>query len=155
MSNTEWIWWKPCHFVIQASSFFRHSSFVIRHSQPTPLRTIEHRSLTMNPGLILIASGFGSIVMLLWSAAALVPLVIHLWNRSRYQEAPWAAMEYLLAALKQNAAPHSGRAVVAARHPDGHPDRIGVGLGRSDVEPIPGFGIVIGATSAAACGAGC
>ena len=32
-----------------------------------------------------------------------MPLVIHLWNRRKYREVPWAAIEYLLAALRKNA----------------------------------------------------
>ena len=51
----------------------------------------------------LAAGGFGSTAMLLWAAAALVPLLLHLWNRSRHLEAPWAAMEFLLAAVEQQA----------------------------------------------------
>ena len=39
--------------------------------------------------------------MLGWLAAAAVPLVIHLWSRRRYREMSWAAMEYLLAAVRQ------------------------------------------------------
>ena len=39
--------------------------------------------------------------MLWWLAAAAAPLLIHLWNRRRYREVPWAAMEHLLAALKK------------------------------------------------------
>ena len=38
--------------------------------------------------------------MLGWLAAAAAPLLIHLWSRRRYQEMPWAAMQYLLAAMK-------------------------------------------------------
>ncbi len=41
--------------------------------------------------------------MLGWLAAAFLPLLIHLWSRRHYREAPWAAMEFLLAALKQKA----------------------------------------------------
>jgi hypothetical protein len=40
---------------------------------------------------------------LLWAAPlVLVPLVIHLLNRRRYQRVRWAAMQHLLAALKRN-----------------------------------------------------
>jgi hypothetical protein len=46
---------------------------------------------------------FASGLMLLWGLAAAVPIAIHLWSRRRYQEVPWAAMEYLLAALRKNA----------------------------------------------------
>jgi hypothetical protein len=45
---------------------------------------------------------FASAAMLFWGLAALVPIVIHLWNRRRYREVSWAAMEYLLAALRRN-----------------------------------------------------
>lgn len=37
-----------------------------------------------------------------WLAAASAPLIIHLLNRRKYREAPWAAMQYLLAAIKKN-----------------------------------------------------
>src|SRR5262245_3210282 len=41
--------------------------------------------------------------LLLWAVPlAAVPIVIHLLNRRRFQRVPWAAMEYLLAALKRN-----------------------------------------------------
>lgn len=52
----------------------------------------------------LFAAGvFGSIGMLAWGAAAVVPLVLHLWNRHKHKEAPWAAMEFLLAAVQEQA----------------------------------------------------
>ena len=44
---------------------------------------------------------FGSAGMLAWAAAAVIPLVLHLWNRHRHREAPWAAMEFLLAAVQK------------------------------------------------------
>ena len=31
-----------------------------------------------------------------------IPIVIHLLNRRRFHRVPWAAMEYLLAAMKRN-----------------------------------------------------
>ena len=40
--------------------------------------------------------------MLAWLAAGIAPLVIHFWMRRRYREMSWAAMEYLLAAIKQS-----------------------------------------------------
>jgi len=46
---------------------------------------------------------FGSTSMLLWAAAALLPILIHLWSRRRYQSTDWAAMTFLMAALRQNA----------------------------------------------------
>lgn len=57
-----------------------------------------------NPSSIFLAVGiFGSIGMLGWAAAAIVPLVLHLWNRRQHQTAPWAAMEFLLAAVQEQA----------------------------------------------------
>lgn len=41
--------------------------------------------------------------MLAWAAAALIPLLIHFLSRRRYDEVPWAAMEFLLAAIRKNA----------------------------------------------------
>ncbi len=49
----------------------------------------------------IFALEFVSPGMLGWLAAAAAPLVIHLWSRRRYREMPWAAVEYLLAALRQ------------------------------------------------------
>ena len=38
-----------------------------------------------------------------WLArAAAAPLLIHLWSRQQYREAPWAAMQFLLAAMRKN-----------------------------------------------------
>lgn len=45
----------------------------------------------------------GSISMLLWAIAALLPILIHLWSRRRYQTTDWAAMTFLMAAMRQNA----------------------------------------------------
>jgi hypothetical protein len=50
-----------------------------------------------------LAFGFGSLAMLGWLAAAAAPLLIHLWSRHRFREAPWAAMQFLLAAMRKNA----------------------------------------------------
>src|SRR6059058_3606115 len=33
---------------------------------------------------------------------AALPIIIHILNRRRYKIVPWAAMEYLLAAMKKN-----------------------------------------------------
>src|SRR3954451_17141296 len=41
--------------------------------------------------------------MLGWLAAAAAPVLIHLWSRHQYREAPWAAMQFLLAAMRKNA----------------------------------------------------
>jgi hypothetical protein len=50
----------------------------------------------------LFAFGFGNLWMLGWLAAAAAPILIHLWNKRKYREVSWAAMEYLLAALRKN-----------------------------------------------------
>ena len=49
------------------------------------------------------AFGIGVLPMLWWLAAASAPLLIHLWTKRKYREVPWAAMEYLLAAIQKNA----------------------------------------------------
>ena len=48
--------------------------------------------------------GFGltQLGMLWWLAAAAAPLLIHLLFRRRYREVPWAAVDYLLAALQKS-----------------------------------------------------
>ena len=51
----------------------------------------------------LLAFGFVHWAMLGWLAAAAVPLVIHLWNRRQQRDTDWAAIEFLLAALRKNA----------------------------------------------------
>jgi hypothetical protein len=53
--------------------------------------------------VILFAFGFGNLAMLGWLAAAAAPLLIHLWSRHRHRESPWAAMQFLLAAMRKNA----------------------------------------------------
>jgi hypothetical protein len=53
--------------------------------------------------VILFAFGFGNLAMLGWLAAAAAPLLIHLWSRHRFRESPWAAMQFLLAAMRKNA----------------------------------------------------
>jgi hypothetical protein len=57
----------------------------------------------MHPRFFLLAFGFGNLAMLGWLAAAAAPLLIHLWSRHRFREAPWAAMQFLLAAMRKNA----------------------------------------------------
>lgn len=44
----------------------------------------------------------GSVWMLGWLAAAAIPLALHLLHRRRQQELPWAAMELLMQAIRQN-----------------------------------------------------
>ncbi|MHB8862674.1 MAG: BatA domain-containing protein [Pirellulaceae bacterium] len=46
---------------------------------------------------------FASGWMLLWGLAAAIPILIHLLSRRRYEEVPWAAMEFLLAAIRKHA----------------------------------------------------
>src|SRR4051812_9741794 len=52
---------------------------------------------------LLFAFGFSNLAMLGWLAAAAAPLLIHLWSRHRFRESPWAAMQFLLAAMRKNA----------------------------------------------------
>ena len=41
--------------------------------------------------------------LLLWALPlCAVPIIIHLLNRRRFKKVPWAAMEFLLAAMKRN-----------------------------------------------------
>jgi hypothetical protein len=49
----------------------------------------------------ILASALTPLLPFGWLLAAAAPLLIHLWNRSSYRESPWAAMEYLLAALER------------------------------------------------------
>jgi hypothetical protein len=51
----------------------------------------------------LLAFGFGNALILGWLVAAAAPVIIHLWNKRKYREVSWAAMEYLLAAVRKNA----------------------------------------------------
>ncbi|MEX2173463.1 MAG: BatA domain-containing protein, partial [Pirellulaceae bacterium] len=46
---------------------------------------------------------FGSAWMLAWAIAAALPILIHLWSRRKFREESWAAMEFLLAAMRKNA----------------------------------------------------
>ncbi len=55
----------------------------------------------MFPHSPLFAFGWLAPAMLGWLAVAAAPLVIHLLSRRRYRETSWAAMEYLLAAVRQ------------------------------------------------------
>ncbi|MFI5459266.1 MAG: BatA domain-containing protein [Isosphaerales bacterium] len=48
------------------------------------------------------ALGFANLPLLYGLAAAAVPIVIHLLNRRKYREVSWAAMQFLLAALRKN-----------------------------------------------------
>ena len=46
---------------------------------------------------------FASAGMLLWALAAAIPIIIHLLSKRKYQEVPWAAVKFLLAAVQKNA----------------------------------------------------
>ncbi|MFO0817449.1 MAG: BatA domain-containing protein [Pirellulales bacterium] len=48
-------------------------------------------------------SPFASFPLLAWGLAALIPIAIHLWSRRQYREHAWAAMPFLLAALRRQA----------------------------------------------------
>jgi hypothetical protein len=50
----------------------------------------------------IFAIGFFNPLMLGWLAAAAAPILIHLWNRRHYRQTSWAAMEFLLAAVKRH-----------------------------------------------------
>src|SRR5262249_61927862 len=51
---------------------------------------------------ILWALGFSNAPLLYGLGAASVPIIIHLLNRRKFREMPWAAMRFLLAALRKN-----------------------------------------------------
>ena len=45
---------------------------------------------------------FGSSWMLLWGLAAALPILLHFWSRRHFKEEPWAAMTFLIAAMRKN-----------------------------------------------------
>lgn len=45
---------------------------------------------------------FASPWLLLWGVTAALPVLIHLWSRRRYFETPWAATQFLLAAIRRH-----------------------------------------------------
>src|SRR5215213_10151344 len=49
----------------------------------------------------LAAIEFASPWMLGWLAAASIPWLINLWSRRRHVETPWAAVELLMAAIRE------------------------------------------------------
>ena len=54
-------------------------------------------------GLSLVAVAFVTPAFFIAGALlAALPIIIHILNRRRYKIMPWAAMEYLLAAMKKN-----------------------------------------------------
>jgi hypothetical protein len=61
----------------------------------TVMPTSSHQLI----GFVSFASGW----MLVWAAAALIPIAIHLLSRKARATTPWAAMEFLQAALRKNA----------------------------------------------------
>src|ERR1700758_4012537 len=50
----------------------------------------------------IFALGFANIPLLYGLAAASIPILIHLLNRRKFREVPWAAMRFLLAAIRKN-----------------------------------------------------
>src|SRR5215471_19085545 len=56
----------------------------------------------LSPTSLPFALGFANPVMLWGLAAASVPIIIHLLNRRKFREEPWAAMRFLLAAIRKN-----------------------------------------------------
>jgi hypothetical protein len=57
--------------------------------------------LSLSPPWML-ALGFGAPWMLWGLAAGSIPIVIHLLNKRKYRQTDWAAMRFLLAAIKKN-----------------------------------------------------
>lgn len=51
---------------------------------------------------MVFAFGWAGPAMLGWLAAAAAPLLIHLWSRRRHRETRWAAMSFLLAAVRRS-----------------------------------------------------
>ena len=49
----------------------------------------------------ILASGFLAGWMLWWSLAGLIPIALHFWFQRQRREIPWAAMQFLLAALQK------------------------------------------------------
>ena len=56
----------------------------------------------MSAPAVIFALEFLNAGMLWWLPAAAAPLVIHLLSRLRFREMPWAAVQYLLAALEES-----------------------------------------------------
>ena len=51
---------------------------------------------------VLFALGFANVPLLYGMAAASIPIVIHLLNKRKFRETQWAAMRFLLAAIRKN-----------------------------------------------------
>lgn len=56
----------------------------------------------MNSLLLAFWPAFANPAMLWWGAAASAPLIIHLLSKRKFREMEWAAMRYLLAAVKRS-----------------------------------------------------
>ena len=61
------------------SLHFKKSYYPLAYGEITPMPFTQTS---------LIAFGFGSLSMLGWLAAAAAPILIHLWSRRKYREAP-------------------------------------------------------------------
>ena len=89
---------KPCHDV----------RFLLGERGPAYRTTdagarIRYNSVMAWLTALLRTLPFTHSAMLLWALAAAVPIVIHFWSRRRYRQVNWAAMEFLLAAIRKNA----------------------------------------------------
>src|SRR5690606_40825069 len=54
-----------------------------------------------SPLFIFAALEFASPAMLGWAAAAALPWLVNLWSRRRHVEMPWAAIDLLMAAVRE------------------------------------------------------
>lgn len=55
-----------------------------------------------DPPSMLAVISLGQGAMLWCALAALLPVIIHFWNRHRFEVVPWAAMQYLAAAIRRH-----------------------------------------------------
>ena len=55
-----------------------------------------------SPFVFAFLGGFANLPLLGGLAAASIPIILHLLNRRRFREEPWAAMRFLLAAIRKN-----------------------------------------------------
>jgi len=51
---------------------------------------------------LIFALGFANAALLYGLVATGVPILIHLLNRRKHREVPWAAMRFLMAAIRKN-----------------------------------------------------
>src|SRR5246127_210171 len=54
------------------------------------------------PFPIVLALGLANPALMWGLGAASVPIILHLLNKRKYREMPWAAMRFLLAAIRKN-----------------------------------------------------